>query len=118
MDKMNRRDFLGLGAAGAGFLATTALGMTPATASAKPIEYGPAVTLPDAQIPALTGDVLQHVEKLPIAYSNRHYIFVIVPGDDDLHKAVLNPVGFESQNVFDLVDEKIEESARSSSACL
>ena len=76
MDKMNRRDFLGLGAAGAGFLATTALGMTPATASAKPIEYGPAVTLPDAQIPALTGDVMQHVEKLPI----RKDVDVLVAG--------------------------------------
>ena len=76
MDKINRRDFLGLGAAGAGFLATTALGMTPATASAKPIEYGPAVSLPDAQIPALTGDVLQHVEKLPI----RKDVDVLVAG--------------------------------------
>ncbi|MBQ2337452.1 MAG: FAD-dependent oxidoreductase, partial [Victivallales bacterium] len=76
MDKMNRRDFLGLGAAGAGFLATTALGMTPATASAKAIEYGPAVSLPDAQIPALTGDVLQHVEKLPI----RKDVDVLVAG--------------------------------------
>ncbi|MBP5674016.1 MAG: hypothetical protein J6X49_16640, partial [Victivallales bacterium] len=66
MDKMNRRDFLGLSAAGAGFLATTAMGLTTATASAKPIEYGPPVSLPDAQLPALTGDVLQHVEKLPI----------------------------------------------------
>ena len=76
MDKINRRDFLGLGAAGAGFLATTALGMTSATSSAKPIEYGPAVTLPDAQIPALTGDVLQHVEKLPI----RKDVDVLVAG--------------------------------------
>ena len=58
------------------------------------------------------GDYKAHVEKLPIAYSNRHYIFVIVPGDDDLHKAVLNPVGFESQNVFDLVDEQIEEKLK------
>ena len=81
MDKMNRRDFLGLGAAGAGFLATTALGMTSATSSAKPIEYGPPVTLPDAQIPALTGDVLQHVEKLPADLPG-----LVMVRDDDVQR--------------------------------
>lgn len=56
------------------------------------------------------GDWKAHVEKLPIAYSNKHYIYVAVPGDDELHKIVLTPAMYESRDAYEEVSAQIEEN--------
>ena len=62
------------------------------------------------------GDWKAHVEKLPIAYSNKHYIYVAVPGDDALHKIVLTPAIYESRDAYEEVSAQIEENITKSLA--
>ena len=50
------------------------------------------------------GDLKAHVEKFPIVYSNKHYIYFTVPGDPELHKSVLDSAGY-ARDTFDGLDE-------------
>ena len=56
------------------------------------------------------GDWKAHVEKLPIAYSNKHYIYVAVPGDDELHKIIWTPAMYESRDAYEEISAQIEEN--------
>lgn len=59
----------------------------------------------------LTGNLQMHVEKLPIAYSNKRYIYVIVPGDDALKQLRLVPyVYYEFSDVYTEVTDKVKET--------
>ena len=51
-------------------------------------------------------DRIAHVEKLPIAYSNKHYIYVIEPGSDELIKIILEPYDCYSPSQFRTLEEK------------
>lgn len=58
----------------------------------------------------LTGNLQMHVEKLPIAYSNKRYIYVIVPGDDALKQLRLVPYAYyEFSDVYTEVTDKVKD---------
>lgn len=60
---------------------------------------------------SIGGDSKAHVEKLAIAYANRHYIYVIIPGADELKKL---DIGFSiycsRPNVFMSLDPIVQNS--------
>ncbi len=58
----------------------------------------------------LAGNLQMHVEKLPIAYSNKRYIYVIIPGDDELKQLCLTPyVYYDFRDVYTEVTDKVKE---------
>ena len=59
----------------------------------------------------LTGNIQMHVEKLPIAYSNQYYIYVIEPGNDALKCLSLSPyASYYSSDVYTEVTDKVKET--------
>ena len=56
---------------------------------------------------SIGGDMKAHLEKFPIAYSNKHYIYIIIPGSDELVKATLEPAMYEHRAVFTEFNEEI-----------
>ena len=56
---------------------------------------------------SIGGDMKAHLEKFPIAYSNKHYIYIIVPGSDELVKVILEPAMYEYRAVFTEFSEEI-----------
>lgn len=59
----------------------------------------------------LAGNLQMHVEKLPIAYSNKRYIYVIIPGDDELKQLRLTPYVYHSvSDVYTEVTDKVKEA--------
>lgn len=59
----------------------------------------------------LTGNLQMHVEKLPIAYSNKRYIYVIIPGDDALKQLNLVPYAYyEFSDVYTEVTDKVKDT--------
>ncbi len=56
------------------------------------------------------GDWKAHIEKLAIAYSNKHYIYVVVPGDDELHKIILTPAMYERRDAYEEISNQIEDN--------
>lgn len=60
---------------------------------------------------SIGGDLTAHVEKLPIAYSNQHYIYVIQPGSDELKRLTLKPYNcYDSSDIYTEVDEKAQKA--------
>lgn len=59
----------------------------------------------------LTGNLQMHVEKLPIAYSNKRYIYVIIPGEDALERLSLLPyTHYDISDVYTEVTDKVKEA--------
>lgn len=59
----------------------------------------------------LTGNIQMHVEKLPIAYSNKRYIYVIVPGQDTLERLILQPyTPYDVSDVHTEITDKAKEA--------
>ena len=59
---------------------------------------------------SIGGDLIAHIEKLPIAYSNQHYIYVIQPGSDELKRLMLKPYNrYYSSDICTEVDEKVQK---------
>ena len=56
---------------------------------------------------SIGGGTKAHLEKFPIAYSNKHYIYIIVPGSDELVKVILGPAMYEHRAVFTEFSEEI-----------
>ena len=56
---------------------------------------------------SIGGDMKAHLEKFPIAYSNKHFIYMIIPGSDELVKAILEPGIYRHREVFTEFNEKI-----------
>lgn len=55
---------------------------------------------------SIGGDRSAHVEKLPIAYANKHYMYVIQPGSDELRRLTLEPnCGCTRGDIFTEVNE-------------
>lgn len=48
-----------------------------------------------------------HLEKFPIAYSNKYYIYIIVPGSYELNKASLENALYSHKEVFTEFNEEI-----------
>ena len=58
-------------------------------------------------------DKVAHVEKLPIAYSNKHYIYVIEPGSDNLKAITFNPYDtYSSGDIYTSLDESVKNKIR------
>lgn len=58
-------------------------------------------------------DNVAHVEKLPIAYSNKHYIYVIEPGSDNLKAITFNPYDtYSSGDIYTSLDESVKNKIR------
>lgn len=58
----------------------------------------------------LTGNIQMHIEKLPIAYSNQYYIYVIEPGNDALKCLSLRPRNFYDQSdIHEAVDNRVKD---------
>lgn len=56
------------------------------------------------------GDGGTHIEKLPIAYSNQHYVYVIQPGSYELKQLSLRSFnGYSPCDIFTEVDDKARE---------
>lgn len=56
------------------------------------------------------GDTRIHIEKLPIAYSNQHYVYAIEPGVYELTKLTLRPFAFyDHGDIYTDTSEKTEE---------
>ena len=54
-------------------------------------------------------DKVAHVEKVPIVYSNKHYIYVIDPGSDNLKAITFNPYdAYSSGDVYTSLDESVK----------
>ncbi len=59
------------------------------------------------------GDLKAHIEKLPIAYSNQHYIYVIQPGSDELKRLTLKPYNcYDSSDIYTEADEKVQKAMK------
>lgn len=56
---------------------------------------------------SIGGDKKAHLEKFPIAYSNKHYIYIIVPGNTELVKAVLEPGLYRYREIYTEFNEEI-----------
>ena len=60
---------------------------------------------------SIGGDLIAHIEKLPIAYSNQHYIYVIQPGSDELKRLMLKPYNrYYSSDIYTEIDEKVQKA--------
>lgn len=56
---------------------------------------------------SIGGDLKAHVEKFPIVYANKHYIYFTVPGSYQPELATLNPENiFDRGNVYTSFDQK------------
>lgn len=56
---------------------------------------------------SIGGDMKAHLERFPIAYSNKYYIYIIVPGNAELVKAVLEPGLYRYREVYTEFNEEI-----------
>lgn len=56
---------------------------------------------------SIGGDLKTHLEKFAIAYSNKHYVYIVVPGCDELERAILEPAMYEHRAVFTEFNEEI-----------
>ena len=65
---------------------------------------------------SIGGDMKAHLEKFPIAYSNKHYIYIIIPGSDELVKATLEPATYEHRAVFTEFNEEIAKRISATAA--
>lgn len=62
---------------------------------------------------SIDGDLKAHIEKLPIAYSNQHYIYVIQPGSDELTRLTLKPYScYDRSDVHTEINEEIQKKIR------
>lgn len=58
-------------------------------------------------------DSVAHVEKFPIAYSNKHYIYVIEPGSDILTMIPFDPYDtYSSGDIYTSLDESVKNKIR------
>lgn len=56
---------------------------------------------------SIGGDRKAHLEKFPIAYSNKYYIYIIVPGNAELVKANLEPGLYRFREIYTEFNEEI-----------
>ena len=58
-----------------------------------------------------------HVEKLPIAYSNQHYIYVIPTGSDELRRLTLKPYScYDRSDVYTEINKEIQKKIHTRAA--
>lgn len=57
------------------------------------------------------GDQKAHIEKIPIAYSNKRYVYVIEPGSDCLKQLALTPTAsYYHGDIFVEINDTVKES--------
>lgn len=57
------------------------------------------------------GDRKAHIEKIPIAYSNKRYVYVIEPGSDCLRQLTLTPAAsYYHGDIFVEINDAIKET--------
>lgn len=61
-------------------------------------------------------DLTAHIEKLPIIYSNKHYIYVSEPGNDELTRLTFNP--YSSCDAPDVMTEVNDNTRKFIGACI
>lgn len=61
-------------------------------------------------------DLTTHIEKLPINYSNKRYIYISEPGNDELMRLTFNP--YSSYDISDVMTEVNDNARKIIGACI